>query len=331
MSTPAGWYDDGSGRERWWDGSQWTDHYAARPGPPPLQDAGARGWTPPAKSRPVLGFIGFGLAVLGTLLACLPVTFAIALVVLFAAFVVSLIGVFRKNATKWPSIAGMALSPVGASVGLVVTLVIIAHGLSNSPSVETAPEPSSTSAPEGNGTPDPESIDGGNEFPVGDGYTMEVSISPLQLDPPKGFQGAEPTQTEYDLYWDNAQETGGQLAVVELTIHNNNDYEAPVTPVVVTLMKKDLTEIPHWGAIEEGYDLNLFNLEVPAGGSQTWKIAYVLPASEIDTVVVETLFQEDIGEGNRVTALQPDRGQGCAQVPGEPDDPFKIWTCLQKK
>ncbi|WP_243232593.1 DUF2510 domain-containing protein [Microbacterium sp. CIAB417] len=28
MSTPAGWYDDGSGRQRWWDGTQWTEHFA---------------------------------------------------------------------------------------------------------------------------------------------------------------------------------------------------------------------------------------------------------------------------------------------------------------
>lgn len=27
MSTPAGWYDDGSGKQRWWDGSQWTDQF----------------------------------------------------------------------------------------------------------------------------------------------------------------------------------------------------------------------------------------------------------------------------------------------------------------
>jgi len=28
MSTPAGWYDDGSGRQRWWDGNAWTDQFA---------------------------------------------------------------------------------------------------------------------------------------------------------------------------------------------------------------------------------------------------------------------------------------------------------------
>ncbi|WP_228528726.1 DUF2510 domain-containing protein [Microbacterium sp. UFMG61] len=28
MTTPAGWYDDGSGRQRWWDGEQWTEHVA---------------------------------------------------------------------------------------------------------------------------------------------------------------------------------------------------------------------------------------------------------------------------------------------------------------
>ena len=28
MDAPAGWYDDGSGRQRWWDGQQWTEQYA---------------------------------------------------------------------------------------------------------------------------------------------------------------------------------------------------------------------------------------------------------------------------------------------------------------
>jgi hypothetical protein len=28
QSVPAGWYPDQSGRQRWWDGMQWTEHYA---------------------------------------------------------------------------------------------------------------------------------------------------------------------------------------------------------------------------------------------------------------------------------------------------------------
>lgn len=33
MTTPAGWYDDGSGNRRWWDGTQWTAHVVAGPQP----------------------------------------------------------------------------------------------------------------------------------------------------------------------------------------------------------------------------------------------------------------------------------------------------------
>ncbi|WP_439593782.1 DUF2510 domain-containing protein [Microbacterium sp.] len=36
--TQAGWYDDGSGRQRWWDGQQWTDSFQeAGPKEPGLQ------------------------------------------------------------------------------------------------------------------------------------------------------------------------------------------------------------------------------------------------------------------------------------------------------
>jgi len=27
-NAEAGWYDDGSGYQRWWDGAQWTEHFA---------------------------------------------------------------------------------------------------------------------------------------------------------------------------------------------------------------------------------------------------------------------------------------------------------------
>lgn len=32
-AAPPGWYDDGSGQRRWWNGTTWTDQYEARPRP----------------------------------------------------------------------------------------------------------------------------------------------------------------------------------------------------------------------------------------------------------------------------------------------------------
>lgn len=140
MSTPAGWYDDGSGRQRWWDGAQWTENYAPVDGgvetaaysatPGYVQNGHSSPVTasvPGPKLPPTLGFIGFGLAVLGTILACIPtlVTFIVGLGVLLAAFVVSLVAVVRKNTAKWPSIVGIILSVVGGVVGSIVISVVL--------------------------------------------------------------------------------------------------------------------------------------------------------------------------------------------------------------
>nr|WP_201470223.1 DUF2510 domain-containing protein [Microbacterium hydrocarbonoxydans] len=46
MTTPAGWYDDGSGRQRWWDGEQWTEHFAPAADAPVAAEASADAGAP---------------------------------------------------------------------------------------------------------------------------------------------------------------------------------------------------------------------------------------------------------------------------------------------
>ncbi|MFD5213698.1 DUF2510 domain-containing protein [Microbacterium sp. NPDC058345] len=170
MSTPAGWYDDGSGRQRWWDGTRWTENFA----PVDQAQASASATAPEAaKPAPTLGFVGLGLAVLGTILACIPsvATFVIGIVVLLAAFVVSLIAVFKKNTKKWPSIVGIALSIVGGVIGAIVFSAVLFVSLVDNaisqmptdfPTSATSEQPSGPpSSDEGEGRPTPEAIGAG--------------------------------------------------------------------------------------------------------------------------------------------------------------------------
>lgn len=255
MSTPAGWYDDGSGRQRWWDGQQWTDNFAPdaeakapadasdvptdapvdtaaagddfdpdatvlrediqsapshaglTPDENPTQayppsDYTAPGYAPPAapgyadvsataaypgayqvpgagqpygapysatepvgpKKTPVLGFIGLGLAVVGTILACIPVTFIFGAVVLFAAFVVSLIAIFQKNTKKWPSITGLILSVVGGIIGtIIITVTALAVFGSQVDELSSAPpySDSESAAPQESDEPSSDEGDSG--------------------------------------------------------------------------------------------------------------------------------------------------------------------------
>lgn len=54
MTTPAGWYDDGSGRQRWWDGQQWTEHFAPEAPAAPETAAAAEADVPDVPAEPHL-------------------------------------------------------------------------------------------------------------------------------------------------------------------------------------------------------------------------------------------------------------------------------------
>jgi hypothetical protein len=62
MATQAepGWYDDGTGRQRWWDGTRWTAHFIDlgerdielhTDAPPPVSTASAPGWYDDGRGR----------------------------------------------------------------------------------------------------------------------------------------------------------------------------------------------------------------------------------------------------------------------------------------
>jgi Protein of unknown function (DUF2510) len=91
---PAGWYDDGSGRQRYWNGSAWTDHFAdAQPVAEPV------GWaqqnaTAPAAARKSRKGLWITLAVVGGLL----------LLALLGGIVAAAIGLVSRVAEELPDV-----------------------------------------------------------------------------------------------------------------------------------------------------------------------------------------------------------------------------------
>ncbi len=311
MTTPAGWYDDGSGRQRWWDGQEWTEHYAPETAAPteataagdsqsgaaaedaassqtsepaaagsddavwsgtaasetpaaetpaaetPASEAPANEWpanepsvndapvseapaadapsydapasdataattpisddfsyAPPAAppavppygaqgdtygsgapaygapgsypaasgayqpgagqypttgypaaepagpAKPsVLGLVGLGLAVVGTILAFIPIINGFSFVFLAAGFIVALISLFLKG-KKWPGISGLILSVVGTIIAVIMVFVyLVAFAQSVSDEIDSLPSsppsvPSAEPTPDDSTTPD---------------------------------------------------------------------------------------------------------------------------------------------------------------------------------
>lgn len=61
-TTPPGWYDDGHGARRWWDGAQWTEHVASQAEADPATGPGGstQVWTAPGGYPGAGSFAGAG-------------------------------------------------------------------------------------------------------------------------------------------------------------------------------------------------------------------------------------------------------------------------------
>ena len=110
--------------------------YAA-PGQQPYYDPYAASQQPKGKkSKNVLGLVALGLGVLGFILACIPGIMFLGWLLLFAAFVTAIIGLFQKGKEKVSSIVAIVLSVLGSIVSGIVLFVVIANSVASDPEFE---------------------------------------------------------------------------------------------------------------------------------------------------------------------------------------------------
>lgn len=411
MTTPAGWYDDGSGRQRWWDGEQWTEHFAPEATAPdqpseqiveeplpvvpteadidatitvaeenvPSDPAGASedstdsadeapafsapeppaytapeepsysapsyeapayvapeapvyvapeapGYAAPAYAAPgypstapgsapaygmaptgaypanapygggpgasapypgspvdaprpmsILGLVGLGLAVLGTILVCFLLTAVFGWTLLFAGLVVSIVSLFLKG-KKWPGITGIGVSILGGIVGGIMAIVFFTFGIAQI-AIDTAESYSPPPVPS-IGT------DGGDSGEVVEG-TMGSPVTVTQYD-----GESEVTITAASWGTSNGSsfeaENGGYLSV-ELTWEAISG-DVSVNPLYFTVLDADGNE----GTYDYFGDTTLESGQLAPGETAQGTLSFDVAQSDSYTIVITDELLQDV-------------------------------------
>lgn len=319
-NVPAGWYDDGRGQRRYWDGTQWTEHtaplatagaptgawttadqaatlpyerqaadpyaataqYAVAPGVP-----GAPGTGEPKKLN-VLGIVALVLAVIGFILACIPFVQVAAWVVLPIAFVLSLVALFLEG-RKWPAITGLVVSVLGGIVGaLVFTFVTVGllgqiadSGVIQDQIERELEEEFGTPVPPED-SPESESPDTGafDALAFGDTMVWDDGVS-MTVSEPEPF-----SPSDLSAGADQAEDV-----VFTLTI--TNDSSENVQPVVLSTLSSDGTEATRiFDVGAEGGQVGIPpTTAVLPGESITWREAWSVANAGSLTMQTSPSFQ----------------------------------------
>ncbi len=288
METPAGWYDDGSGRQRWWDGQQWTDRYADADAPTqaPVPDMAAPGGAAPGLATPfgsavaaapigtpsaaprkphVLGIIALAVAVAGFIFACIPGALIVGWVLLPIAFILSIVALFLKG-LKWPAIVGLILSIIGTIVGFVVFFAVVATAAHDA---------------------------------FGDSGSAPAPTSATSTAPKPAESAAAPTADgKYAVTIDSATQTqdyqGKPALVVNYTFTNNSAKDVSFLFAVHAQAFQDGVELDSAIVSDGSVDTTGTLKEVKPGATVTVQWAYTLSStSEVSVEVKELLSLDD--------------------------------------
>jgi hypothetical protein len=159
MTTPAGWYDDGSGRQRWFDGQAWTDDYMPGSDSTNASQVGSSAsdqqasLPPDGPSRPPAKGLAVGALVTGIIAFLSGWAPVWGIIAGGAAIVLGLLAL-RAHQSKGMGITGISLGAL-ALLTSVLTTAAMATPHTALPAPTAAPATSATPSSEPMFTPEP--------------------------------------------------------------------------------------------------------------------------------------------------------------------------------
>jgi preprotein translocase subunit SecG len=180
MSSPAGWYPQPDGQQRYWDGEQWTEDFEAGAGTPVTTPSTGGPARPQYENMPAvpmsdqrmpapqiapvpieikgsngLAVAGFVLALLGALTSFIPIVNIGGDLLAFLGLIFGIIGLVqsgKKGAGKGLSIAAIILAIAAFVISIVVSNVAFS---TVNDAVKTFPSAAATAEPTAEPTPEP--------------------------------------------------------------------------------------------------------------------------------------------------------------------------------
>ncbi|KRE29099.1 hypothetical protein ASG80_20410 [Agromyces sp. Soil535] len=318
-NPPAGWYDDGRGQQRYWDGTQWTEHTG--PLAPPADQAATLPYdtaalggtagagtaaydgtgttpyaapagtiTPGAPGRPpqpgkvnVVGVIALVVAAVGFVLACIPFVQVGGIILLPIAFVLSIVALFLEG-RKWPAITGLIVSIVGAIVGAIVFALVTLNVIGQIADVGAIQNEIEEQLEEQFGSPVPPE-EGPDAAPVeglafGETMTWEDGVS-MTVSEPETF-----TPSDLAMGADQAKNLAFTLTIT-------NDSSENIQPVVFSRLASDGTEATR--IFDVGADGGQVGIPpttaILPGESITWREAWSVADPDSLTMQTAPSFQ----------------------------------------
>jgi hypothetical protein len=298
---PPGYYDDGTGQQRYWDGQQWADALAtasvqtgASVGQTADQKYGhgpdpATGYTPiPTAPYPtpqtvrqtnVLGVVALCVAGIGFIFACIPGALVVGWVLLPIGFILAIVALFLKGKGKALALTALIVSVVGTVVGFVVFFAVVANSFTEAfgGTGSSVTQPSSSSAAKSPKTESGSSQVGSRGNPAAVGAQIKsndytITINSVNLNDTDAVMAANEFNDQPD--------SGTAYALINATVTYTGKDTGNTSFIDIAYVTASGNVINSYDKLVVGPDPELGGQELYPGASATGNLVLQVPIGD---------------------------------------------------